>query len=162
MSLNLIDRLKYARKAGVPLVSVATFDQQATMKWIARELNGNGTPIVRWNILDGTIPVNDNHEPSLAVAAMTGVGDEDVTVNSLANLLTVAKRFPGADDDAGSGGTIVFVENADQYIQPKDTPSVLQGIANLRDPFKAEARKAATTARKASSAKKAAPKAKKS
>jgi len=127
--LSLIERLKHARRVSAPLVSITTADPMAVMKLIAKNLNGNGTPIVVWDVLRGCNPLNDAGKD---VAKLTGEGEEDMTVGNPAKLLELAMGFPQR--------TMVFMLNADQYLKEQDTPAVLQGVWNLRDEYKQDGR----------------------
>lgn len=126
--MDLIEKLRHARRVSVPIVSIDTADQQALVKLIAKAINGDGTPIVQWDVLRGTTPVN---EAGRNVARMTGEGENDSTVGNPAALLQQAEQFPES--------TIVFVLNADQYLKD-DSAAVLQGIANMRDAYKQDGR----------------------
>jgi hypothetical protein len=125
--MNLIEKLKHARRVSVPMVAVRTVDQQACAKRITRELNGS-CPVVLWDVLRGTNAVNDKGRP---VAKLTGDGEDDVTIGNPTNLLVKALDFP-AD-------TVVLAYNWDQFLKD-DAPGVIQGMANLRDRFKSNGR----------------------
>lgn len=129
MKLDLIARLRHARRVSVPLVNVNTADQLALIKRLTKSLNGDGTPVVAWDILRGCWPVN---EAGRAVARLTGEGDDDVTVGNPAAMLSKAREFPA--------NTIAFMVNMDQYLKAEDTPAVVQGVANLRDEWKQDGR----------------------
>jgi hypothetical protein len=127
--MSMVEQLKHARRVSVPLVSITTADQMAAVKTICKSVNGDGTPMVLWDLLRGTNPLN---EAGKKVAKMTGDGDEDATVGNPAKLLELAIQFPER--------TMVFVLNWDQYLKEEGTPAVLQGCANLRDEFKQDGR----------------------
>lgn len=126
--MDLIERLKHARRVSVPLVSLTTADPMSTMRRLVDALNGN-SPVVVWDLLRGCNPLNDEGKP---VAQLTGDGEEDMTIGNPAKLLELADGFPER--------TIVFMLNMDQYLKPDDTPGVIQGVWNLRDRFKANNR----------------------
>ena len=129
--MDLVTNLKHARRVSVPLVSITTADESSTIKTVLKMINGKvaDTPLVGWDVLSGCIPLN---AAGKSVAASTGQGDDDLTIGNPTKLLEMAKCFPPS--------TIVFVSNADQYLKPQDTPGVLQGISNLRDVYKMDAR----------------------
>lgn len=131
--MNLIERLKHARRVSAPLISITTADQIAVMKQIAASFN-NKSPIVSWNVVQGTLGLNELGKSVSAKVRKEVLGDiTDITVGNLVELLSVAvTEFPA--------GTIIFVSNADQFLQEKDTPTILQAIANCREPFKQDSR----------------------
>ena len=135
--MKLIEKLKRARRVSAPLVSISTSDQQAVVKAIAREINGDGTPIVAWDILRGTRAVNDAGRTVAKLARVkTPAGEQDVTVKAPVKFLELAEKFPE--------GTIAFVMNADRYLAG-DADAMLragmvQGLENLRDELKQDQR----------------------
>src|SRR5271157_2245473 len=110
--MRTIEKIKHARRVSAPLISINTVDQQATMKMIAKELNGK-YPIVMWDLIRGTNPVNKLGEN---VANMTGRGEDDVTIGNPAKLLDIATKFPE--------NTVVFAFNFNQFLKLEDTPAV--------------------------------------
>lgn len=126
--MTLIDQIKHARRVSVPLVAIQTPDPAATMRSVAESLNnGQAVPVVAWDVVRGTWPVNDAGQ---AVAALTGNGDEDDTIGSPVELLRVAgAKFPAR--------TVAFLCNAQEWL---DMPPVRQAIWNLRDEFKCNQR----------------------
>jgi hypothetical protein len=45
-NMNMMERLKHARRVSVPLVSLTTADPMAAMRIITKKLNGDSTPVV--------------------------------------------------------------------------------------------------------------------
>jgi hypothetical protein len=127
--MNLIEKLKHARRVSVPLVAINTPDPGATVQAITKALGTNGQPIpvVQWDVCRGVLPVN---EAGREVARMTGDGDDDVTIGQPTMLLAKAADFPER--------TIVFLHNAQEFWAV--SPAVAQGVWNLRDQFKADRR----------------------
>lgn len=126
--MKLIERLKHARRAGVPLVAIATADQAATISAITKEVNGN-SPVVIWDVVRGCRPGNALGKPLAQSTINTG---EDVTAGVPTAMLSLALGWPEK--------SIIFAENWDQFLKAEDTPGTLQGVANLRDVFKADGR----------------------
>lgn len=134
--MNLIEKIKHARRAGVPIISIATPDQPAIIKLITKAING-GTPMVTWDLVRGTNAANKAGEK---VADMTGRGEDDVTIGNPTKFLEICLAFPGAEEVPG---TIAFMLNAQEFLlndKPGDSPAVLQAISNLRDEFKMDGR----------------------
>ena len=126
---NWIERLRHARAAGVPIVAINTPDPAATVRAVAGKFGGNGTPVpvVQWDSNRGVLPVN---EAGKAVADMTGVGDQDVTIGEPVMFLSAIANYPER--------TIVFVHNAqDLWVI---SPRIAQGVWNVRDSFKQDGR----------------------
>jgi hypothetical protein len=131
MSLSFSQKLKYARDAGAPFVSINTTDDLATVRAVVKTLNGSA-PCVAWDVLRGTYAVNSAGEE---VARLTGEGEEDATTGNPVKFLEFCNQFPA--------GTVAFLLNANQYLldaQGAENPGMLQGIQNLREPYKADGR----------------------
>lgn len=124
----LTDQIKHARRVSVPLVAIQTSDPAATMRSVADSLNnGKGSPVVAWDIVRGTWPVNGAGK---AVADLTGVGESDETIGQPVEVLRIgAEKFPGR--------TVCFLCNAHEYL---DNPMFRQAVWNLRDVWKRDRR----------------------
>jgi hypothetical protein len=120
--MNAIEQLKHARRASVPLVSLSTADPMAAMKSITDKLNGDGTPVVMWDLIRGCMHLNESGRP------LASSIDPDMVVGNPTKMLEMANQFPER--------TILFMLNMDQYLKMDDTPGVLQAVWNLRDQFK--------------------------
>jgi len=118
------DQLKHARRAGVPLIWISTPDPQA----LVRGVNGAfaEAPAVQWDIVAGVRPVNEGGK-----TVAQKFTDESF---SPPGFLVEAVRMPP--------GTVAYMHGADMLTvrDGKPDPMVTQGIANLRDQFKADGR----------------------
>jgi hypothetical protein len=130
---DLVRRFREARRANTPLISIATPDQFATVRLLAK--NGNGgsapTPKVTWNLADGFAPVNAADEASIrAIAEATGGKPS----NDPATALAMAVKLPQR--------TILFFHNAQRFIAESVPGSamIMQRISNLRDVWKEDKR----------------------
>jgi hypothetical protein len=127
--MNWLEKMKHARRVSVPLVAIATPDPASTMRIIAKAFGGNGDPVpmVSWDACRGVMAVN---EDGREVAAMTGQGEDDSTIGQPSLFLSKAADYPQ--------GTIAFMLNAPAYFGV--SPTIPQGIWNLRDAYKADHR----------------------
>lgn len=130
---DLVRRFREARRANTPLISIATPDQFATVRLLAK--NGNGgsvpTPKITWNLADGFAPVNAADEASIrAIAEATGGKPS----NDPATALAMAVKLPQR--------TILFFHNAQRFIAESVPGStmIMQRISNLRDVWKEDKR----------------------
>lgn len=121
--MNLLEKLKHARRAGVPLISIGTPDAAATIRMIADGLQ-NG-PILSWDVQRGVQAVNEGGQEAL------GYINADNTTGNPLGLLDEAAKLPPK--------TILFVANAMKVAEAAGLPW-LQGVWNLRDEFKADRR----------------------
>jgi hypothetical protein len=116
--MKFAERIKHARRAGVPLVAVSTPDPRATMEAVNQAVN-DSTPIVCWDCMAGLRPVNDSGRASIEQI------DAQATEGTPVGLLEQAANLPD--------GTICFFLQSDAWIAE---PPVVQGIWNLRDSYK--------------------------
>jgi len=121
--MNLIESLKHARRAGVPLVAIATADPAATIQSVATGVNN--APMIVWDVQRGVRPVNERGEEAMAVINIEN------TVGNPLGLLDEAVRLPQ--------DTVLFVMNAPKVTEAAGLPW-LQGVWNLRDQFKRDRR----------------------
>jgi len=108
--MNLLEKVKHARRAGVPLVAIETPDPGATMKTIAKGLD-NG-PIVGWDGVRGVYGVNEG-----------GEGLSNGSVDPTDFLTWCQEGLPE--------NGIAFAMNLCEYFG--DDVTVMQGVWNLRD-----------------------------
>ena len=127
--MNCLEKLGHARRVSVPLLAINTPDQASTVRAVAERFgaNGNAVPIVQWDVCRGVLAIN---KAGLEVAAMTGDGEDDVTIGQPTVFLAKAAIYPSE--------TIAFVLNAQSYWDV--SPAVPQGVSNLRDLYKADRR----------------------
>jgi len=126
--MDLITQLKHARRASVPLVAIQTADPGATIRQIAQSING-GAEMVAWDVVRGTRPVTEN-----AVAIAHEIEGREPTIgNPVGFLAGLVEALPSR--------CIAFMQNAHDYLEgQQQNPSVIQGIWNLRDELKHDAR----------------------
>lgn len=130
---DLVRRFREARRANTPLISIATPDQFATVRLLAKNGNGGSTPTpkITWNLADGFAPVNFGDELSIrAIAEATG-GKPSADPNAA---MTMAVKMPEQ--------TILFFHNAQRFIAESVSGSIqlVQRISNLRDKWKVDRR----------------------
>lgn len=151
--MNLVDRLKAARKCGVPIIAVSSPDPAATRKMICEAFDNTDSktpiPIMEWDAINGLTGLNEVGTETLAAA----FGDSDQTnwpgysSNPNAALVKMAE-LPGEQREAASNklvqrGSIVFMHNAHRFFEDRpgvQTAVVVQGIWNLRDLYKKDRR----------------------
>jgi len=121
--MNIIESLKHARRAGVPLISIGTPDAAATIEGVATKINSS--PVLQWDAQRGLLPVNE------AGQSVFGCVDPDNTQSNPLGLLDEAVKLPER--------TILFVHNAAKIAEAAGLPW-LQGVWNLRDQFKQDRR----------------------
>lgn len=126
-----LDKFKLSRATGVPLVALETADAPAFLAALAELCNG-ATPLVRWDCVRGLVGVNDAGREAVRVALDPLTGDKIVQAP---DALKVAVKFPDR--------SILYFTGLDRLLQTSDArlaALVIQGIANLRDPFKGSGR----------------------
>ena len=116
--MNLMENLRHARRAGVPLVAIATPDPRATMEVLIAAV-GEQSPVVSWDCIGGLRPVNDAGRQAVAA-----VNADDADGNPV-GFLEVAAQLPD--------GTVAVFLQADAWL---NEPPVIQGVWNLRDQYK--------------------------
>ena len=121
--MKTIESFKYARRAGVPLVSIGTPDAAATIRNVVTQVNS--APILAWDVQRGVMPMNEAGQYAM------GDIDADNTKGNPLGLLDEASKLPER--------TILFVQNAAKVADAAGLPW-LQGIWNLRDEFKQDRR----------------------
>lgn len=115
-----------AQKAGVPIIGINSYDQEATIVGLQKSLNGAKVPLIQWDIINGWQSRND--EGAMQIAAITRDVGQESTINPVEHL-SLAKQL--AED------SILFLLNVHNYF---DRPELLQAIYNLRDEFKENGR----------------------
>lgn len=146
--MQLIDRVKAARNASVPLVAITTPDPAAVMQAIREGLGSNGDgktplPMFKWDAVQGIRPVNTAGAETLTAL---GMSQDDLSRDTtlLSDALVFAARLPGeSDGDAGKRrGSILFVLNAHRFLDLNVQGSAVaaQAVWNLRDVYKTNRR----------------------
>lgn len=152
--VTLLDHLFMARRVSTPLIAVSTPDPAATLRTIRGKFeDGAKTPIpvFRWDAMNGIMPLN-----KLATEWMKKNVNENssewqgMTANPGA-MLGMAAAMPGEErqnpsdvtSSLVSRGTILFAMNLHRFFEDRpgiDNGPIIQGIWNLRDPFKGNRR----------------------
>lgn len=159
MKPTMLEMYRAARLRGVPIISVSTPDQPATISALRGVENGKGdrVPLLCWDVVTGMRPLNGAGE--VALLRMVGIDpstynaeNEDAVLQFQNKVrqatlepdaaLVAAKRLPGFDEASGALGSALFIMNAHAVLE-KDFPThvaVRQAMANLRDVFKSSNR----------------------
>jgi len=116
---KLIENLKAARMAGVPLLAIVTQDQPATVDAISTGVNG--CPQVKWDCINGLVAVNEEGKAALAQLPPRALEDSPRPVFAFRAMLHLPPK------------TMVFAYNGNAYL---GEPPVVQAIQNLREPLK--------------------------
>jgi hypothetical protein len=119
---------KAARRVGTPLVVVLTAEAAATQKLLSGQFREE-TPLVQWDGVDGLSGINEPGREALHAL----YPDPDAQRVSASPLFALqdARRLPPQ--------SVLFLHNLNRYLED---PAVVQGLWNLRDPFKTTRRMA--------------------
>ena len=119
-----------ARKFGVPLFACETQDPYETIRQLVKYLNGEKKhPALTWDIQRGVLPANEAGKEVLKRFA-----PNEAAAAELVNPSTMLARAVELPDK-----TVLFMHNAHRFYATgvNGSESIVQGIGNLRDPFKA-------------------------
>jgi hypothetical protein len=154
MNTTMLDQLKAARRVSTPLVAVSTPDPAETVRKV-REAFEDGAktpiPLVQWDAMNGLSAINAAGRAALAKALKSDDASEwpGLTANPGAALAVMADMpgqlggLPGQPPEIQQRGSIIFMLNAHRFFEDRagvQNAQVLQGIWNLRDPFKGNRR----------------------
>lgn len=124
-----------ARRVSTPLVCVRTPDPASTVRAIMATLNGaaESTPAILWDICNGIVGVNQKGKDE--TERLLDSGDPAKITGRPSDMLIRAR----VENRDGSGkdyleDMILFMSNAHKYWTNE---VVVQGVYNLRDPYKA-------------------------
>lgn len=126
--MKITEQFLNARKFGVPLLGIETPDQAATIAMLTQAVNGKGAvAVLSWDIIRGVTASNEAGREEVQRIA----GDPNAALELLnpTSMLTKATELKDR--------TVLIMQNAHRFY---DNESVVQGIWNLRDPFKASGR----------------------
>jgi len=118
--------LKAARRCGVPLVEITSYDQQATISSIRETINSN-SPIISYDCVTGLKAVTD--EGQAAISEIMGDSDPSLFTDPVTCLQAINDKAPEK--------SVVILIGADRYITEVRCQ---QAIINCRDTFKATQR----------------------
>ena len=125
---TMIETFAMARRCGVPLVSIGTADQAATIEAVVGA--AAGLPVLTWDVMRGMVGRNDEGRAALAKAGV----EADGTI-AFTDALLAAPKLPH--------GSVLLALNAHRFLvsqEPSATAAAIQGIQNLRDQYKANYR----------------------
>lgn len=129
--MNFIQQFKAAARVSTPIVAIRTFDPSSAVSLIKNsyKVGAEDLPLVSWDCVKGCYPYNNAGKKGLA--SLIGTNPPLATIK-LNNVLDFASVGWGLDREAKD--CILFLTNPHFFF--KD-PSVIQGIWNLRNIFKA-------------------------
>ncbi len=118
----MIEQIKHARRAAVPIVGISSPDPPATILGIVQGVNGD-EPKIRWDIAAGCKGLNASGQ------AFVDQDAPDCTGDPVTLLAQLAPKLPPR--------SMIFVVGAGLVLE---NPVSIQALANLRDTFKADQR----------------------
>jgi ATPase family associated with various cellular activities (AAA) len=127
MSNDLLKRIKSARRVGVPLVAITTPDSPAFVSRLKDEVNGS-LPLVQWDCLRGWLALNESGKSAI-VSAIGSLDNAAIATQNPTGSLEQAFNLPE--------GSILVCHGMNRFLEDA---VVIQGIANLRDTYKASER----------------------
>jgi hypothetical protein len=131
-TLNLIEQLRKARAAAVPLVAICTPDQEATFESIREEI-GETAPLYRHDIIQGVIPRNT--EGTRLLGQLLPDPDQQPATQNPLQILKLAHRLPAGE--GSEGRSVLVCMNVHRWIEDR---GISQAIQLLRDSLKASGR----------------------
>jgi hypothetical protein len=120
-------QLKAARRCGVPLVSVTSYDQQASVATILETIANS--PIISYDCVVGLKGVNQEGENALG--EIRGDADPSLFSDPVTCLDATCQKAPDK--------TVIILIGADRYL---NDVRAQQAVINCRDPFKSSQRMA--------------------
>lgn len=133
--MDLVKVYRAARRVSTPILAISTADPAATLETLTR--NSGDSPLLRWDFLNGLMPLNKAGE---AVRAQVGMADWRNPAETLAVLNGVR---PGSNEPVVPVKTVIFMLNGHKLLDPMSLPgnanpaAMLQAIWAVRDTFKA-------------------------
>jgi hypothetical protein len=123
-----IDLFLDARSVSTPFVAVRTFDNRSTIAAIQKSLGdaAESTPLISWDAIHGLAGLNEVGTQAASKMAT----DAGVEVAATVELTLALGVLESAKEDV-----IVFIHNPHLFWE--NDKRIIQGIANLRDDFKA-------------------------
>lgn len=157
MKQTMLDQVRAARRVNVPIISIATPDQTATIRAIsafyATTTGEQAVTLLQWDCIRGAVALNDKGKPAIT-ALRTSEGSKDLDDAAMLCQLTdmlhrcsrVGLTPTGTGMKSASGEyemttgrlparSIVFIMNAHRHVVVENPPAI-QAIANCREPFK--------------------------
>jgi hypothetical protein len=126
--MKMVEQFIKARKCGVPLLGIETPDQAATIRQLVEAINGKDkTPVICWDIIRGLTAANEAGK-----LEVQRIAPDEATQAEMVNPTNMLAKAVDLKDKS-----VIFMYNAQRFY---GNEAVVQGIWNLRDPFKASAR----------------------
>ena len=132
--MTFLEQFKAARRTSTPLIAIQTPDPEATIRAIAISFNGSAPPLLSWDASAGLQGINETGKTACSELNV----DAAFTVN-VTDVLPLMLSLPGAKQDPKTPGSIVCLHNIHRTF---DELPVIQGLCNLRDPYKSNNRAA--------------------
>ena len=110
--MNVIEKLKHARRAGVPIIAIGTPDAAATIRLVADKVNSS--PMLVWDAQRGVMAVNADGQ-----MAMGTIDPDNASGENPIGLLEEAAKLPER--------TILFIHNAAKIGEAVGLPWI-QGV----------------------------------
>lgn len=138
MSKNFIEHFIAARDAGTPFIAIRTQDPTSAIVAIQQALGdkANVTPLMSWDLMHGLQGLGTELSTNAVAALGTASGGEvgaSVELTIALAMLDMAKT--AGEIEGGIEDIVCFLYNP-QLMWESD-PKIIQGIANLRNDFKA-------------------------
>lgn len=132
---NLIKSFTQARKVAVPLVAIQTPDPAQTIASLMSSFGKSAPPMIQWDFSRGPTALNQYGFQAMSLAMNGASPDEFINPGEF---LRLCQQFPGDNPDSKTRGAIVFLHNFHRLVE--DNPQIIQGVWNLRDPYKGNRR----------------------
>jgi hypothetical protein len=129
--MTIIESVRRARAAGVPLIAINTADQPALVDRLRASLNGAGA-VVGWDVVRGFAALNP--AGSEALAEVIGSDNPLEFCNPVAALVA-ADKLPVRTD--AHRGACLIMQSINRHLGDAQP---IQAVLNLRDSFKATGR----------------------
>lgn len=130
---TFVEMFTTARSVGTPAVSVRTADNSGTIRALRASIKSDAAPMLVWDCVTGLNGLNDAGTKQLSVMLKDAGEVERGATPALALTLGVLRFAPV--DEKGASDLIVFIHNVQMHTE--NQPDVIQGVANLRDRYKA-------------------------
>src|SRR5581483_6331163 len=126
--MSLLDEFRRARRISTPIIAVTSSDQEATIQEIISLVKVE-TPIVRYDVARGPVPMNEAGTAAVSVMVVGDMVMATLLAEDPARAMVACFNTPA--------NTIIFFLNAQRQLHD---PQVAQAVACMRDQFKANGR----------------------
>lgn len=136
MQTKFIEMFKAARRVGTPIMAVQTPDPAATIAGLQANAISDSVPIIVWDAVRGWRPNNKAGQEAIAqvLQVLEAPNIADATRNPVESLIA-AQELPEK--------TVLFMLHGNRFLRDdggQGGTTFMQGVWNLRDPFKATLR----------------------